>query len=93
MVISNETPFLWDNRFFVDKISKRALGLRLERVGVRGWAQIKKDGLFEGSPVIAQALPALWEKDQVVDIPLISKDSFMEMRFKPRNSLLASLFV
>jgi len=92
-VVSNEAPFLWDNRFFVDKISKRSLGLRLERLGVRGWAQIKKDGLFEGSSMIAQTLPALWENDRVVDIPLISKDSFMEMRFKPRNSLLASLFV
>jgi tRNA(Ile)-lysidine synthase len=93
VVLSNEAPFLWDNRFFVNKISKRALGLRLQRLGMQGWAQIKKDRLFEGTSMIEQTFPALWEGDKVIDVPLVSKGSLLEMRFKPRNSLLASLFV
>ncbi len=92
-IISDGVPFLWDNRFFVNKISKKAIGLRVERVGLQGWAQVKKEGLFEAFPPIAQAFPALWEGNKVIDIPLISKDPLLEMSFRPRNSLLASLFV
>jgi tRNA(Ile)-lysidine synthase len=92
-IISSERPFVWDNRFFVTQITKKALGLRLERLGPQGWGQVKKESLFKGVPVIAQTFPALWEKSKTVNVPFFSEDVFVEIRFKPRNSLLASLFV
>lgn len=93
VVISNQTPFLWDNRFFVGKITEKAVGLRLERLGSQGWAQVRKGISFARIPGVTQTLPALWEGGKVVDVPLFSNGPFVEMLFKPRNSLLASLFV
>ncbi len=93
VLISSQTPFLWDKRFWIENISEKAVGLEVGRLGPQGWLQVKKDIPISTSSMIAQTFPTLWRGGGTVEVPFFSKEPLIKVCFRPRNSLLASLFV
>ena len=88
---AGDSEWLWDDRFMIiDSTPGKPIpaSLHLRALGLKGWAQLKTDGLAPKAQRIPAkvrySLPALWFGEEMVAAPLLVTDDSDEMSLNRR---------
>jgi len=104
MLTTADDSILWDNRFLVrdcggGEALDQGCPVEIKPLGSKGWRKLIESGVVAELPDLPENvrknIPALWNRDELLSIPLISAESFVmgiakgrfEMVFMPKLGL------